>query len=56
MSAAVQKPTLTQEQKDFLAVVSALSQQEKAEVRLTSAGVVGLGLLTAAAYLIWSKR
>jgi len=49
------KPKLTQGQMELLEVARLLSIQEKAQVRLSSVGVIGLGLLTVTAYLIWRK-
>jgi hypothetical protein len=48
--------TLTPEQQQLLAVAQTLQSQERAQIRLSLAGVLGLGLLGAAVYFIRGRR
>ena len=43
-------------EKAVRAIVAELERQERAEVRLSVVGAIGLGLLGYAGYLIWRRR
>ena len=49
-------PPLTADQKALLALAQVLDEQKRAEIRLTLAGAIGLGMLGTAAYLMWRRR
>jgi len=49
------QPPLTQDQQQFVLLVDILKKQRDAEVKLSVVGALGIGLLGAAAYLIWRK-
>lgn len=47
---------LSPEQKAVLAIVAELKRQERAQVRPSVIGVLGLGLLGLVGYLAWRRR
>lgn len=46
----------TEEQKAIRAIVAALQADERAEIRLSLIGVLGLGILGGVGYLWWRRR
>jgi len=46
---------LTLEQKQLLQISKTLSEQETSQVRLSTVGFIGLGLLVASGYMIWRQ-